>query len=85
VQRDTNADGKADAWEIYSDGRLQRMGVDLNFDGRVDRWDRDEVIARAEQEKEERELEEQEKQRQEDAGASSDGGVTDARVSVRNR
>jgi hypothetical protein len=41
VQRDTNADGKPDIWEIYAGGHL------VDFDGRVDRWNRDEVMLRA--------------------------------------
>lgn len=51
IQRDTNGDGKPDVFEIYKSGRLDRMGVDANFDGQVDRWDRDEVNARIEEEK----------------------------------
>jgi hypothetical protein len=52
VQRDSNHDSKPDVWEIYDEGHLQRMGVDLDFDGHVDRWDRDEIAARAVAEKE---------------------------------
>jgi len=52
VQRDTNGDDKADVFEIYRNGRLDRMGTDVDFDGQVDRWDRDEVAAREEAEKE---------------------------------
>ena len=51
IQRDTNADGKSDVFEIYKNGRLDRMGIDANFDGQVDRWDRDEVNARLQEEK----------------------------------
>jgi hypothetical protein len=48
VQRDTNGDGKPDVWEIYTKaGHLERMGVDSNHDGHVDRWDRDEDLQRA--------------------------------------
>lgn len=52
VQRDTNGDQKPDVFEVYRDGRLERMGVDVDGDGQVDRWDRDEVQAREEAEKE---------------------------------
>lgn len=31
---------KPDRWEYYVDGRLVRMGTDLDGDSRVDRWDR---------------------------------------------
>jgi hypothetical protein len=30
-----------DRWEYYEDGRMVRMGTDVDGDGRVDRWDRD--------------------------------------------
>jgi hypothetical protein len=40
------------------------MGVDVDGDGRVDRWDRDEVLARAQQEEEDREAAESEKARE---------------------
>jgi hypothetical protein len=83
VERDTNRNGKADIWEIYANGRLQRMGVDLDHDGHIDRWDRDEVAAR-EAEAKEREEEERLKRDQEGQEAT-DGGVTDAHVSARNR
>jgi hypothetical protein len=43
---DTNYDGKPDVWEIYDEGKLERRGVDLDFDGHVDRWDRDEIALR---------------------------------------
>jgi hypothetical protein len=47
IQRDTNHDGKPDVWEFYEFGHLERMGVDLDFDGRIDRWDHDEIARRA--------------------------------------
>jgi hypothetical protein len=81
IQRDTNGDGEVDVWEVYVEGRLQRMGEDLDFDGHVDRWNRDEVAARLAEEKEEAEAEAEEQRRE----APVDAGVTDARVSVRNR
>ncbi len=52
IQRDTNGDGKPDVFEVYDRGRLERIGVDANFDGSVDRWDRDEIRAREEAERE---------------------------------
>lgn len=89
AQRDTNYDGKPDVWEIYDQGSLQRMGVDLDFDGHVDRWDRDEIAmhAAAEREREEldREEEQRKKQRESELDAGTGGGITDARVSARNR
>jgi hypothetical protein len=41
IRRDRNFDGKTDEWEIYSNGSLERRGVDDSFEGRVTRWDRD--------------------------------------------
>ena len=42
MKRDTNRDGKPDVWEIYAaNGHLERMGVDLDGDEKVDRWDSD--------------------------------------------
>lgn len=53
ARRDTNHDGKPDRWEIYgADGKLERIGVDLDGDERVDRWDYDTDIRRARDEKE---------------------------------
>lgn len=86
IERDTNHDGRPDVWEVYQGGQLQRMGVDLDFDGRVDRWNRDEVAAREQAEREEREEEEAQRREEEERGEElKDGGVTDARVSARNR
>jgi len=87
IQRDTNHDGRPDVWEIYEDGHLRRIGHDLDFDGHVDRWDRDEVAERAALE---RELAEEKKQSNQgesppQSASPSDGGVTDAYVSPRNR
>ncbi|MEO7093678.1 MAG: hypothetical protein ABI175_10535 [Polyangiales bacterium] len=51
IERDRNGDGKMDIWEFYlATGQLERMGVDLDFNGKVDTWYRDE-LARAEQKK----------------------------------
>jgi hypothetical protein len=33
---------RPDRWEYFSDGRTVRVGTDVNGDGKVDRWDRDE-------------------------------------------
>jgi hypothetical protein len=85
IERDTNRDGKTDVWEVYANGRLQRMGVDLDHDGHVDRWDRDEITAREEEAREREEEEAQEREKRQQEEALSDGGVTDARVSARNR
>jgi len=38
-----NHDSRPDRWEFYNDGKLERVGVDLDFDGHVDRWDHDEI------------------------------------------
>jgi hypothetical protein len=42
ANRSTAAKWKPDRWEYYADGRTVRIGTDLNGDGKVDRWDRDE-------------------------------------------
>lgn len=39
--RSTATDWHPDRWEYYENGRMVRMGTDLDGDGRVDRWDRD--------------------------------------------
>jgi hypothetical protein len=39
--RSTATQWKPDRWEYYEEGRMVRMGTDLDGDGRVDRWDRD--------------------------------------------
>jgi hypothetical protein len=38
----TVAEWRPDRWEYYLDGRTVRIGTDVNGDGKVDRWDRDE-------------------------------------------
>jgi hypothetical protein len=40
--KSTKAEWQPDRWEFYADGRTVRIGTDLNGDGKVDRWDRDE-------------------------------------------
>ena len=40
--RSTVAEWRPDRWEYYVDGRTVRIGTDVNGDGKVDRWDRDE-------------------------------------------
>ena len=53
AKRDTNQDGKPDVWEMYgTDGRLERMGVDVDGDERVDRWDFDSDVKRDREAKE---------------------------------
>jgi hypothetical protein len=54
AKRDTNNDGKPDIWEMYSatTGALERMGVDVDADERVDRWDYDTDVRRAREDKE---------------------------------
>jgi hypothetical protein len=39
--RSTETEWHPDRWEYYAEGRLIRMGVDLDGDGTADRWDRD--------------------------------------------
>jgi hypothetical protein len=40
--RSTAAEWRPDRWEYYVDGRTVRIGTDIDGDGKVDRWDRDE-------------------------------------------
>ena len=42
ANRSTAAKWQPDRWEYYADGRTVRIGTDLDGDGKVDRWDRDE-------------------------------------------
>jgi hypothetical protein len=44
--RSTVATWQPDRWEYYSEGRTVRVGTDVNGDGKVDRWDRDEAKLR---------------------------------------
>jgi hypothetical protein len=39
--RSEAAQWRPDRWEYYVDGRTVRVGTDLDGDGKVDRWDRD--------------------------------------------
>lgn len=53
AKRDTNNDSKPDVWEMYStNGALERMGVDVDGDERVDRWDYDTDVRKAREAKE---------------------------------
>ena len=36
VEYDTNGDGKADRWEHFTDGKLAKVELDRNFDGKID-------------------------------------------------
>jgi len=40
--RSTRGQWRPDRWEYYVDGRTVRIGTDIDGDGKVDRWDRDE-------------------------------------------
>jgi len=40
--RSTVTQWRPDRWEYYIDGRTVRIGTDVDGDGKVDRWDRDE-------------------------------------------
>lgn len=42
ANRSTIAEWRPDRWEYYEDGRTVRIGTDIDGDGKVDRWDRDE-------------------------------------------
>ncbi|MCX7808927.1 MAG: hypothetical protein N2515_09985, partial [Deltaproteobacteria bacterium] len=38
--RSTPSEWKPDRWEYYEQGHLVRIGIDIDGDGRVDRWER---------------------------------------------
>ena len=42
ANRSTAAKWQPDRWEYFEAGRTVRIGTDMNGDGKVDRWDRDE-------------------------------------------
>jgi len=44
--RSTAERWQPDRWEYYEDGRVVRMGTDVDGDGKVDRWDRDSTLRR---------------------------------------
>lgn len=44
--RSTADNWQPDRWEYYEDGRVVRMGTDVDGDGKVDRWDRDSSLRR---------------------------------------
>lgn len=39
--RSTATNWHPDRWEYFEQGRIVRLGIDIDGDGRVDRWDRD--------------------------------------------
>ncbi|AKF06193.1 hypothetical protein [Sandaracinus amylolyticus] len=43
--RSTAETWRPDRWEYFENGRMVRMGTDVDGDGRVDRWDRDHEYA----------------------------------------
>ena len=43
--RSTGETWRPDRWEYFENGRMVRMGTDVDGDGRVDRWDRDHEYA----------------------------------------
>jgi hypothetical protein len=47
ASRSTASKWQPDRWEYYVDGRTVRIGTDINGDGKVDRWDRDEERLRS--------------------------------------
>jgi hypothetical protein len=50
--RSTATHWQPDRWEYYEQGRMVRMGTDLDGDSRVDRWDRDADYKRPEDQQE---------------------------------
>ena len=75
ARRDTNSDGKPDTWEMYaSNGTLERMGVDVDGDERVDRWDYDSDVRRTREDKERKDEEEAARKAGEKAEADRKAG-----------
>lgn len=75
AKRDTNNDGKPDVWEMYAaNGTLERMGVDVDGDERVDRWDYDTDVRRSREDKERLEEEEAARKAAEKAEAERKAG-----------
>lgn len=64
--RSTPGHWKPDTWEYYEDGRLVRVGVDVNGDGQVDRWDRNEALSK--------EIEAKQAKEKKEAGQGQDNG-----------
>lgn len=44
LDRSTASEWRPNVWEYYEKGRVIRMGTDVDGDGSVDRWDRDEAL-----------------------------------------
>jgi len=55
--------GKPDIWEIYRNDKLERMGVDVDGDEHVDRWDHDTDLRRK--------LDEEDRKKEEEAAAAA--------------
>lgn len=54
IERDTSgrsdsANWKPDRWEYVEAGQIRRIGVDVDGDGHVDLWERDEAVASADE------------------------------------
>lgn len=73
--RSTASEWRPDRWEYFEEGRLIRVGSDIDGDGRVDRWDRDEELARARQAAAEAEATQQGAAATE-GGTEGEGGTT---------
>ncbi len=68
--RSTATNWQPDRWEYFEQGRMVRMGTDLDGDGNVDRWDRDQEY--------QDQLEAQRRREEDQAANAADGGVGDA-------
>lgn len=65
--RSTATQWQPDRWEYFEQGRMVRMGTDLDGDGNVDRWDRDQEF--------QDQLDAQRAREEQQAEATTDGGV----------
>lgn len=70
---------RADHFEFFDEGRLIRAGEDVDFDGRVDRWDRD-LVYEAEREARERAAARAARAERGEPEPEEDAGVGDAGV-----
>lgn len=72
--RSTPQRWQPDRWEYFEEGRMVRMGTDLDGDGSVDRWDRDEEFRRARETREREEAERAEAEAAAAAETAANGG-----------
>jgi hypothetical protein len=73
--RSTPTNWQPDRWEYFEEGRVIRQGTDIDGDGRVDRWDRDEEFRRAQEARRMSEEEQEDAQDDPENAAADDDGL----------